>query len=133
MQVIRALTLFCVAWFWAAPAQSHHSSTAVDMTRRVTITGTVKEFVFANPHCWVYVVVPSADGAAEEWGLEAGPVLSMVRLGVRNKTFKPGDKIEATLSPRRDGKPGGFLYSIKVLDTGQDYNFVPPSLPAPGG
>jgi hypothetical protein len=59
-------------------------------------------------------------------------VLSMARMGVRNKTFKPGDKVEATLSPRRDDKPGGFLHAAKQLATGQDYNFAPTALPPTG-
>jgi hypothetical protein len=70
MTTLRTLVLVAATLLWTAYAQAHHSNTAVDLSRTIKITGTVKEFVFANPHCWLYVVVTKEDGSTEEWGLE---------------------------------------------------------------
>lgn len=103
------------------PAQAHHSGAAVDMTRTVTIAGTVKEWLWANPHCWLYVVASNDLGGTDEWAVEAGPVVGMARKGLRNSSFKPGDKVEVVLSPRKDGKNGGGLLKVTVTATGKVY------------
>ena len=69
-------------------AQAHHSSAAFYVTSAsITITGTVTEFRFINPHARVYLkvvdekgesVVWLAEGAAG-WGIcggEGGPVMN---------------------------------------------------------
>lgn len=131
MNTLRALILACATLLGASSTPAHHSNTMVDLTRTIKISGTVKEWLFANPHCWIYVTVAKPDGSTEEWGVEGGPILSATRLGVRAKTFKVGDKVEVTLSPRRDDKPGGFLHAVKMLDTGKDYSFMPPGTSLP--
>lgn len=108
---------------------AHHSGAAIDLTRTVTIAGTIKEFLWANPHCWFYVTVNKTDGSTEEWSIEGPPIAGLARTGMRSKTLKPGDKVEVTLSPRKDGKTGGGLMSIKVIETGQVYGT---GLPFPG-
>lgn len=111
-------------------ASAHHSGAAVDLTRTITVTGTVKEFVWANPHCWLYVLTPNDQGNVDEWALEGQAVMGMARTGLRSKTLKPGDKVEVTIAPRKDGKQGGSMKSIKLTDTGQVFQLsaaVPPS------
>lgn len=103
----------------SASASAHHSGAAIDMTRTLTIAGTVKEFLWANPHCWLYVLAPNDQGNVDEWALEGQAVMGMARTGLRSKTLKPGDKVEVTLAPRKDGKQGGSMKSVKLMDTGQ--------------
>jgi hypothetical protein len=47
----------------AALAQGHHSAAMFDDSQRVTLTGTVREFQWSNPHCYVQLVVQPAKGA----------------------------------------------------------------------
>lgn len=110
------------------PVEAHHSGAAVDMSHTTTITGTVKEWLWANPHCWLYVININASGEAEEWGLEASPVVLMARQGLRSTTFKPGDKVAVVFFPRKDGKRGGGLVKV-ILSDGTMFNVGPPLPP----
>jgi hypothetical protein len=115
---IPRLLVLCLVWL---PAAAHHSGADVDLTRVVSIAGTVKEFVWANPHCWLYVLVPNDHGGTDEWAVESGAVMIMARTGMRSKSFKQGDKVEVKLSPRKDGRLGGSMKYVKLLETGQEF------------
>ena len=41
----------------AAPALAHHSMAMFDQTKTVTLSGTVKEFQWTNPHCYIQLMV----------------------------------------------------------------------------
>lgn len=113
-------------------ALAHHSGAAVDTTQSVTINGTVKEFLWANPHCWLYVLVPQEQGDPQEWAIEGDPIIGIARTGLRSKSLQPGDKVEVTLAPRKDGKHGGGLRSVKLTETGQVFEMrAPPVSPSP--
>ena len=92
----------------ALPALSHHSFSMFDVRKEVTLTGTVREFQWTNPHSWLQVQVPHGN-ATIEYSLELGSPNSMSRRGWRKSTFKPGDKITFAMNPMRDGSPGGAL------------------------
>src|SRR5688572_2737796 len=53
-----------------APAASHHSHTMFDHTKEVTITGTVTQFVFRNPHVFLYVDAKGEDGGTVNYWIE---------------------------------------------------------------
>jgi hypothetical protein len=100
----------------AAPAVAHHSAAAYDRTKTVTITGEVSEYHWVNPHVWVYMRVTMPDGKVQNWALESESVGQLVRNGWSKESFKPGDKISATVWPLKDGSFGGQLGTIKYAD-----------------
>ena len=84
---------------------AHHSFTAAyDSTKRVTMEGTVKEFVWRNPHSYVRIDVADKEGKTENWTLEWGSSnqLSAAKYPVTRTTLKAGDKIIAGGEPGRD-------------------------------
>ncbi len=88
-----------------APLVAHHSFTAAyDSTKRVTIEGTVKEFVWRNPHSYVRIDIVNKDGKTENWTLEWGSSnqLSAAKYPVTRTTLRAGDKIIAGGEPGRD-------------------------------
>lgn len=95
----------------AGSAMGHHSQAMYDLSRTVSVSGTVKEFQWTNPHCWIQVLVPGADGAVSEWSVEMGNPRQLYRSGWRPGTLKSGDKITVVLNPLRDGAKGGQFYS----------------------
>jgi hypothetical protein len=101
---------------FAAPATAHHSAAAYDRTKTVTITGEVSEYHWVNPHVWVYMRVTLPDGKVQNWALESESVGQLVRNGWSKESFKPGDKISATVWPLKDGSFGGQLGTIKYAD-----------------
>ena len=96
----------------APPAVAHHSFAMFDVQKEVTLSGTVREFQWTNPHSWLQVEVERG-GAKVEYSIELGSPNSMSRRGWRRTTFKPGDRITLAMNPMRDGSLGGALvYAI---------------------
>src|SRR5262245_36932166 len=85
-----------------AQAAAHHSGAMFDNGKSLTLSGTVKEFQWTNPHCWIQVTVPGANGATEEWSVEMGAPLQLFQGGWRPTTLKTGDPIEVVIHPTRD-------------------------------
>jgi hypothetical protein len=98
------------------PAAAHHSGAMFDMTRVVTISGTVQEFNWTNPHSSFKVLVPNAAGIEDVWAVEMGGPNNLVREGWKRTTLKPGDKVTVTVRPLRDGVPGGSYVGIVLAD-----------------
>jgi len=85
--------------------QAHHSAAMFDMSKTFTVQGTVKEFQYTNPHSWLQVLVMSPDGKTTvEWGFETEGPSTLLRVGIKSKTFQPGDKVTIVAHPMRDGK-----------------------------
>ena len=109
--------------------QAHHSAAMFDMSKTVTLQGTVKEFQYTNPHSWLQVLVASPDGKTVEWGFETEGPSTLLRVGIKAKTFQPGDKVTVVAAPMRDGRPAGAWISATKSD-GTVYNLRPAPKPA---
>ena len=46
----------------SGPSGAHHSGNMFDREQTVELTGTVREFQWANPHIWIQVLVPDESG-----------------------------------------------------------------------
>jgi hypothetical protein len=75
----------------------------------------VKEFQWNNPHCFIQLLVPKG-GARQEWSIEMGSPMHLLRHGFRPKTFNPGDKVTVVIHPMRDGSNGGDFVSATSAD-----------------
>jgi len=87
------------------PAVAHHSAVMFDDAKEVTVTGTVKEFQYTNPHSWLLVDVKAADGKVTTWGFEAEGPSTLTRAGIRKSDLAPGTEITISGHPMRDGRP----------------------------
>jgi hypothetical protein len=105
----------------AAPALSHHSHTMFDHTKDVTVVGTVTEFVFRNPHVFLYLDVRNDNGETVNYSVEMSNIPNMITRGFGQTTFKPGDKVTAKVHPLKDGRPGGNYVTITAAD-GKTYD-----------
>ena len=97
-------------------AAAHHSPVMFDRTKKVTLTGTVREFLWTNPHASIQVSVPNAKGVAETWGVEMNSPNNLVKQGWKSNILKAGDKISVVINPLRAGEHGGVFVSIKLPD-----------------
>src|SRR5262245_9449570 len=76
----------------AAPLSAHHSW-PVNMSKLVTVKGTVMEFAWENPHPMITLEVLADDGKMEKW-LVGGPALNRMEAnGWTKTTDKLGDVI----------------------------------------
>jgi hypothetical protein len=96
----------------APPALAHHSYAMFDVSKNIAIEGTVKEFLWTNPHSWIRLEVMDSKGKPQEWGIEMGSLTILVSLGWNPKTLQPGDKIRMTVHPLKTGLPGGDVVSL---------------------
>ena len=102
--VVAALAL---ALAGAPPAEAHHSAAMFDQQKTTTLVGTVKQFLWSNPHCFIQLVVKNEQGRDEEWSLEMTAPVHLQRLGWKRTSLKPGDRITVKIHPLRDGNKGG--------------------------
>ncbi|MGZ5985134.1 MAG: DUF6152 family protein [Caulobacteraceae bacterium] len=100
----------------AAPALAHHSGSMFDPTKTVTLEGTVTEFQYTNPHSWLEIVVIGPDGKAVEWGFESEGPSTLLRAGIKAKSFMPGEKVTVVGHPMKDGRSAGSLMSVTKAD-----------------
>jgi Family of unknown function (DUF6152) len=98
------------------PAWAHHSAAMFDFSKTVTLQGTVKEFQYTNPHSWLQVLVVGPDGKTVEWGFETEGPSTLLRAGIKARTFQPGDKVTVVANPLRDGRPAGAWISATVAN-----------------
>src|ERR1700741_3652395 len=100
----------------AAPTFAHHSAGMFDDQKEVTVTGTVKEFQYTNPHSWLLVDVKNDDGTVTTWGFEAEGPSTLTRAGIRKSDFAPGTQITITGNPMRDGRQAAAWLRAKPGD-----------------
>jgi len=100
----------------AIPADAHHSMAMFDQTKTVTLKGTVKQFQWTNPHCYIQLDVKDAAGKDVEWSLEMGAPMYLYAKGWRPASLKPGNAITVTINPLRNGDPGGIVLTASAAD-----------------
>lgn len=105
----------------ALPAAAHHSFPAqYDESRPVHLTGTVTNVEWTNPHIFIYIdVADEESGEVVNWALEMGGPNSLLRLGWKRDSLKPGDEISVEGSHARDGSPLANAETIIMTATGQ--------------
>jgi hypothetical protein len=116
-----------------SPAMAHHSGAQWDNSKEISVNGTVKEFQFTNPHSWLVITATGADGKSEDWSFEAEGPSTLVRAGIKKKTFMPGDKVTIQAHPIKDGRLAGALMSATKADGSVFKPHAPagPAAPAP--
>jgi hypothetical protein len=112
------ITSFVAAGFWigTVPAQAHHSMAGFDRKNTVTLTGTIQEFRWENPHSSIEIDVPGKDGKVVTWKIEMTAPAYLVRTGWKRTSIKKGDEATIIGNPLFTGDPGALFVSIKLAD-----------------
>ena len=124
-RLLLALTVLSLTSLAASTVtEAHHSATAFDSAHPVVGTGIVKKFVWANPHTWLYLMIPNEQGGADEWEIEGPAVGTLIRQGWKSSTLKPGEKVHVLMARRTDGGHGATFMQVtrengEVLTTGR--------------
>ncbi len=108
--MLRASIVAILALTAARIAAAHHTYAMFDSMKSVTLSGTLREFQWTNPHCFIQVLV-SGQGAPAEWSIQMDSPQALYRRGWRPRTLKPGDKISVVIRPTRDGSRSGRYVS----------------------
>jgi len=115
MNPVRVFPVTALLLLMGGSAVAHHSTAMFDNAVASTISGTVKQFQWTNPHCWIQVLVVNDPGAGE-WSIEMGSPSQLYRGGWRPGTLKEGDKITLTIHPMKDGSHAGLFVSAVAPD-----------------
>ncbi|MDC1528747.1 DUF6152 family protein [Gammaproteobacteria bacterium] len=115
MNKLRILTGLILA-MTLMPLQAHHSTAMFDDQREITVTGTIKEFQYTNPHSWLIIDVTNDDGSVTTWGFEAEGPTTLTRSGIRKSTLPPGTKITITGHPMKDGRSAAAWVVAELED-----------------
>ena len=104
-------------------AYAHHSFAMFDSGQHKLIEGTVSEWNYNNPHSWLIVQAPGADGVMTTWSFEGAAIVHAARQGVNGKSYVKGENVRIVMHPLRDGRNAGALcFVIK-----QDGTFTRPN------
>ena len=107
----------------SSPAWSHHSHAMFDHDKEMTITGTVAEWIFRNPHVFLYLDVKSDKGETVRYTVEMSNLTNMLKAGFAATTFKAGDTVTVTMHPLADGRPGGN-YIVATSADGKQFGRI---------
>jgi hypothetical protein len=116
MTISKTFRLALSAAVVAVPLLAHHSFTMFDMSKRMTLIGSVTSFEWTNPHSYIEIDVPGDQGATKHWSIEMGSPSILMQSGWKFKSLKKGDKTTLIINPLKNGKAGGFLVTATLPD-----------------
>jgi len=84
-------------------AYAHHSFAATYFVdKSITIEGTLREFMFRNPHSFVKVDAVDEKGNMVTWSVEWGGGAQLAAAGITRDSLRAGDHVIITGNPGRD-------------------------------
>lgn len=98
---------------------AHHSPSAeFDMTKRITLTGTLTSVDWVNPHIKVAMEVKSEGGKVENWSFESNPPAWFRRVGVGRADLAKaiGQTVKVEGVRAKDASFYGYLQKIIMPD-----------------
>ena len=116
----------------SVPLSAHHGAAGYDMKKQLTMKGTVTQWLWANPHCFLKYDATDEKGTVEHWAVEVSNPADMIKRGWTLHSFKPGDEMTATVRPAKNGASVGQLLKV-VLPNGQTLIGYPAEVKVPSG
>lgn len=97
---------------------AHHGYAAYDMTKTLSMKGTVTSYAMANPHGSIALDVKDENGNVVHWIVETGATVRLMRAqGFTPDTLKPGDIVTVTFSPGKDAdRHIGVFKQVELAD-----------------
>jgi hypothetical protein len=110
------VSVIAVGLLMALPVAAHHGSAVFDTGKKVTLKGTVKEWVYSNPHCLLSLDVTGEDGKMVQWIAEGQAPNVIFPVGYRKDSFKAGDQVTVIVEPVKNGRPMGRILQAVLAD-----------------
>ena len=115
-KTLRVLAVVSVVLAASTRAGAHHGNASFDTSKRVTLKGTVTEWIWANPHCFLKMDAMDETGAVRNWALETQNPIAMTQRGWSRNAFKVGDQVAVVLEAVKNGAPIGRIVNVKLPD-----------------
>jgi len=100
----------------SATLAAHHGNASFDTSKQVTLKGTVTEWIWANPHCFLKIDAMDDTGGVRTWALETQNPIGMTQRGWSRKSFNVGDQVTVVLEAVKNGAPIGRIVKITLQD-----------------
>lgn len=96
----------------------HGSAVSYDLSKRITMKGTITDFKYVNPHPSIFWDVKDDQGNITHWAGEIAPNVSQLQQegwGRRRSetALAPGTEVTITISPSRAGTSVGLIQKIE--------------------
>jgi hypothetical protein len=108
--VALALLIACVQ------VSAHHGSSNYDLSKSVSVKGTVTQFAFMNPHSAIHLEAKDDQGNVEQWLVEADSPNNLARAGWSRDSLKPGDMVTIVGNRLKDGSKVMRLQKVIFSD-----------------
>jgi hypothetical protein len=114
-KLLVALAAVASLAMFAGAAMAHHGVAGYDMTKTITLHGTVTKYDWSNPHVVVYLDAKNEGGEMQHWTIEFAAPVHMVRAGWSKNSMKTGDDIIIETHPSRNGASVGITSTITFI------------------
>ena len=96
---------------------AHHSlSVEFDTDKTVTLTGSITEMKWSNPHGWLYIDVKDAKGEIQKWAVEFASPNQLYRRGWRREDLPVNAVVVVNGYPSRDNTARISATDVKLPD-----------------
>ena len=114
----------CLIVFWLGvivsaavlPLCAHHGNVSYEVTKQITLKGTVTQWAWTNPHCFIRFDVKEQNGQTVHWIAETENPNTMTHLGWGRQSLEPGEPITVTVFPVKNGAPLGRIVNVVRAD-----------------
>jgi len=101
----RMFAISCGALMLSTAVWAHHAFAAeFDINKPVTLTGTVTQMEWINPHAWIHIDVKGPDGKITSWMVEGGSPNILLRRGFTKHSLETGTEIVITGYQAKSGE-----------------------------
>ena len=106
----------------AASVQAHHSFPASYLTDEIiTLDGIVEEWVWRNPHPFLFLAIEQETGETRTWHVEFANATGLALRGLTAEDFNEGDRMLVVGNPGRRGRTA--LHFMGLLRPADGFQF----------
>ena len=99
---------------------AHHGANLFDMSKAVTLKGTITKFQWGNPHNQIFFDVTDEKGTVAHWVAYTEPPLVMLERGWSVKSLNAGDQVTVYIFAAKNGATVGNLAKV-VMANGKEW------------
>ena len=115
-----AMVLAVVPLLVSSTALAHHGANLFDMSKAVTLKGTITKFQWGNPHNQIFFDVTDEKGTVAHWVAYTEPPLVMLERGWSVKSLNAGDQVTIYIFAAKNGATVGNLAKV-VMANGKEW------------
>ena len=115
------------AFLFGTTAYAHHSfGGTYELKKEIKIEGKLVQFLFRNPHSFVHIEAPDANGKMQRWAVEWAGGGQLAGQGMNRTTLKVGDPVIITGNPSRTpGEPRLRMVTFRRTSDGLGWGQEP--------